>query len=1806
MTGHDRVGRGLDGSLSVQRPKKKRYSAKSKKILASLIVILMVANGLFLLSVARSNSDTTQIPNAVRMIVPADELKGMEGPVKVIVNYGAFALVEAPKDYMELRLDPQATPVDYTFHFNAGDFVIQTNGAPAISSLDAIPSEWKLDSYGTQGDYLIQFVGPVKKEWVNLLEENGVYIEQPIQPYGYIVSMDSSKVDTIKSLEDSNGVAFVNYVGIYQPYWKVSMDILNGYTYQWKVNPMIAYNIQQVNPNFKNELVQVWWDSSKAPAGAPTVQGNMKIIVKTYSDVNDFSRIVTRMDNYNAKVVSSNVVYHKLIVEVSPDNLYNLANDLAKMPEIYWIEIQPQYYVMNVNSHWVGQSYAVEFYPAYYWDVLPLWSHGIWGQGQIVGVTDSGIDIDNIFFRDVDSNGDIKYPGPDHRKVIGYRINSNSAAYDDDIIGHGTHVCGSIAGDRGTIGYPDPFDGMAPLAKITFDDAGDPSSPDAVNPDVPGDYQQQYADGARIHSNSWGTSSNSYGSNSADTDAFMWDHKDDLILFAAGNSGPGANTVGDPGTAKDIITVGAAVNWINEQMADFSSHGPVDDGRLKPTIAAPGVWIESADSDAGVHTWNSGFLKMDGTSMATPTMAGFALLTRQYYTDGFYPTGAKDANNSFIPSGDLIKATMVNSAWDMAWEYTGDAGKTPKHIPSNGQGWGKVNLDNALYFQGDSRKLLVLRNGLNHTDDFTSSGQSHTYHIHVGDGEYLKITLAWTDYQGPTSSNPDIINDLNLVVTAPDGTQYLGNVFSNGFSTTGGSADNLNTVEQVLLPANLVQPGEWTIQVVANNIQQSPQPYALVVTGDLYDRSYVTATDRDSSSENIVSYPHFQMEDITNVPPVDTQLNIVYGDWSANTDSSSADTVSVTVDTGKDSETVTLTETGANTGIFTGSIPLEESATGNSGDGTLQVSDGDVIHLSTSNAQFNVTVDASAPKLTKMIIPYDDHQHVDDNKNMGDHPTEGNWTFNTRLGTHYAILDFTTDEETKAIIKYGDSPDKLWFTESWDVFTKNHSVALFNLDSSTWYYFKVIAMDRAGNIATFDNNGALYAFRTLDGVYQIIPGYSGYIMAQPGSSGGYGGSSGPPQVVSSQFINKPMMYSGRYYASSTTSSVEYLFRSLVLFDASKYQGDINNLVGAEMRLFYWGGIRPTRSGDATPWPWYLGVMPDNNETAFTPGQNPDDGNNNQGLFDYLPPADANVTMDDFTQNQGNNVGDYWYLNDTDMWDDFINSISNDGKVLFKYWTKDDGFPTNASLGSSYKLNLAGLASGHNDVVFQGYKLYKLYAPEIRFYFHAPNDGYVMFDRDYYDGTDWAHITVWDAGANTDPNAIDTVQVTVKDSNTGDIETITLNEVDENAGVFYGTIKLTYGDGHPDTSGGQTENSNLSGDLTLQVQDGDTIEVTYTDPDPSHTASDTATVGSSGDTTAPTISNVGVTTPSNLAQSREEAFAVIQWDTDEPASSIVRWGSADGNYGGIATGYGEWETHHLVVLEDLPRGVTIYYTIVSYDKSGNEVTQTGSFTTAGLTGVGGSSYHVHTGAIVYDVGLSTTIVDKSGDSYNPTTITLTAKADDGVYNDGNGTTSGYQSWVYVHNARAWLDGKFPITVSPTDGAYDNRIENLTATIDVTNLDVGVHYITIQAQGPNYTWGPTETVYFFVRNSGEDHIIYGYVTYPDGSVAANAQVNVTINGQTVTVQTDSTGFYRADITGLSYSDGDIVYVNATYFHAPYTDFGTDSTRIDTSVPWQQVDVVLKQDALVPELFLPMMIVSIVAVVAAARKLRDEEEE
>ncbi len=462
-------------------------------------------------------------------------------------------------------------------------------------------------------------------------------------------------------------------------------------------------------------------------------------------------------------------------------------HQLAKIKAVQWVEPAPEITFRNSTTRWIVQSNINGQFPVY--------DAGIRGEGQLIGIMDGRVRVTHCSFTDPEGDP----IGDNHRKIQAYNTSLGSDF-------HGTHVAGTALGDNGV---NNDTRGIAYMSRLVFN-----TVPGFSFSQMNNRLNTHYNQGATIHTNSWGNDgTTAYDGLARSIDSFSWNNDDNLVLFAVTNG----SSLRNPENAKNCLAVGAS-NDANSQANHCSGgQGPTADGRRKPEIYAPGCGTRSASSSSSCSTTS-----LTGTSMASPAVAGAAALARQYYMDGFYPTGTAVAQDAFVPSGPLVKATLLNSAVDM----TGVNG-----FPSNREGWGRVLLDNALYFDGDTRFNLVydVRNASN---EAMSTGDVWETTVTVANfGEPFKVTLVWHDAPAATNAAFTPVNNLDLEVVAPLAGTLLGNRFSGGQSTTGGSPDTLNNVEMVLL--NVAPPGEYTIRVKGTAVNTGTQGYALIITGDV-------------------------------------------------------------------------------------------------------------------------------------------------------------------------------------------------------------------------------------------------------------------------------------------------------------------------------------------------------------------------------------------------------------------------------------------------------------------------------------------------------------------------------------------------------------------------------------------------------------------------------------------------------------------------------------------------------------------------------------------------------------------------------------------------------------------------------------------------------------------------------------------------------------------------------------------------------------------------------------------------------------
>ncbi|MGC6487020.1 MAG: S8 family serine peptidase [Planctomycetota bacterium] len=495
------------------------------------------------------------------------------------------------------------------------------------------------------------------------------------------------------------------------------------------------------------------------------------------------AQLVEQLEAAGAVVAEQNPVDTRwlIVATVAQEGL----KALARCVDVQWVEAESVVSPRNSQMVWTVQSGVA--------GQTPIWNQGLHGEGQIIGHMDGGIGSNSCYFNDPNGNP----IGPNHRKIV-YRSGSSNGNL------HGMHTAGTACGDAQPMNGSTSNRGIAYMSKLAH-------SADYSASVFYSRATTHRNNGARLHTNSWGNDgTTAYNSHCNAIDLFQWNFEDNLIFFAETN----LSTLRNPENAKNLVAVGNGQNGNAANGKCGGGVGPTADGRQKPDLFTPGCSIVS------MSTSNCGTTSLTGTSMACPGAAGSAALVRQYFTEGYYPTGVATPGNALVPTNALMKAVLLNSCRDM----TGVSG-----YPNSTEGWGRLVLDDSLFFTGDSDKLWVFdqrRNG------GVSTGDVRSFQLQVlSSSRPLEVTLCFTDYPGTVNSSNPVVNNLNLVVTAPNGAVYRGNVFAGGWSTTGGVVDLKNNVERVAIPSP--QVGPWTFEVTAASVPTGPSGFAICASGDV-------------------------------------------------------------------------------------------------------------------------------------------------------------------------------------------------------------------------------------------------------------------------------------------------------------------------------------------------------------------------------------------------------------------------------------------------------------------------------------------------------------------------------------------------------------------------------------------------------------------------------------------------------------------------------------------------------------------------------------------------------------------------------------------------------------------------------------------------------------------------------------------------------------------------------------------------------------------------------------------------------------
>ncbi|GEM_PF-520767 len=614
------------------------------------------------------------------------------------------------------------------------------------------------------GYYLIQFAGPVYRERIEEIRRRGVLFVGFHSRYLAFAKMTR---DQKKELEN---FPFIRWVGIYQPGYKFHSQTLK-------------------ETGFGRATVSLFYPE-------------------------DISAAISDLSLLGCEIVRWSVSEDFKVIEVDCSREQVLA--IAKLPYVFSIEEWHPPELENEKCQWVVQTWSE--------NVRRIWDQGVYGVEEILGFTDTGLDVNHWAFLDpsvpITDTGEF----PTHRKVALFKNYTYRGVGDPD--GHGTHVAGTIGGNDSINGGTNPNDGHSKGGRLAvLSPIPQPTGWDLTGPfNMLTNWLRNPSLRARTISNSWWTGTmGQYTNASASTDVFCWRNKDVVLIKSCGNQGQGSQyRITEPGNSKSIIACASLQNGLNSTiLSSFSSRGPASDNRIKPDIAVPGEGIYSAQRS----TQNS-YVSMSGTSMAAPCVNGSIGLIREYLKKGFYPTGARNPDDSFgYVSAALLKACVLVSADPNIGSYT---------IPSEYVGWGRLNIDSVLYFSNptpDRRKLF-----LNDDTVGLSTGQYREYEFEVNDAIPLRVAVVWTDTAAAPGANPCLINNLDCELFAPDGGFYRGNIYSGGQSVRNPSQpfDNLNPLE--IFRINSPPLGRWLLRVSAQNVVTSRQPYAVVVTGGLYLR----------------------------------------------------------------------------------------------------------------------------------------------------------------------------------------------------------------------------------------------------------------------------------------------------------------------------------------------------------------------------------------------------------------------------------------------------------------------------------------------------------------------------------------------------------------------------------------------------------------------------------------------------------------------------------------------------------------------------------------------------------------------------------------------------------------------------------------------------------------------------------------------------------------------------------------------------------------------------------------------------------
>jgi len=732
----------------------------------------------------------------------------------------------------------------------------------------AVPDDLRAKSPGT---YLLQFIGPIMREWVTELEGEGLTFDGYYASYAFVVQGSPAAIDAARASP------FVQWIGTYHPAYKVSSDLL-------RRQSEVEISVSAVGGTPLDRLAAV-------------VTGASGSVEESW----DYPpTVIARIAPGRIPEVAQDGDVVAITEYERPVPMDRIAGQIHKFSSAWYTGRS------GLSSTLTGRSPGTDG---------TMYNADDYFEGA--GIMDTGFDENDATDGPLDF-----FDSPNGDRVARLYRHSGPAADGQCGSAHGTHVAGIIASDGYSwetylienVGdtsvsttdkeWHKSEAGVAPEAKISVDgvQSGTPpfcgglatsiaywdcqylngfitapvtagvSSATCGAPWIDGanvaTHNSAIDAGSRawfaVHSNSWGTGSTSYDptyAGGSDTRMNNWPER--IIVIAAGNGGPDYGTVSGTALGKNGLTVGASQNYRPEQfesdnpnlIAGFSSRGsPTQSGgRIKPDLVTVGTSVVSLMgrgeylstgfvAGADLITWVDKYCSvsrsycpggdgyadyryLQGTSMATPHAAGLAILVREYLRE--VAAGNNPVSPFFNPPSYLVKALMVNGAVRMdpnLYEY-----------PGYDQGWGRVDLEQSLFppVPRTNQFTIGQMRGTDTCDlgagTCTGSSTIDTGALNlnvVGSDVPLKVTLVWLDAAGDALSR-----FVDLRVIAPSTTEYHGNQYLNGWTDPADSGyDNVNTVEQVEVQAP--ETGTWRVEVRGVSIPSTAR-FALVFSGNV-------------------------------------------------------------------------------------------------------------------------------------------------------------------------------------------------------------------------------------------------------------------------------------------------------------------------------------------------------------------------------------------------------------------------------------------------------------------------------------------------------------------------------------------------------------------------------------------------------------------------------------------------------------------------------------------------------------------------------------------------------------------------------------------------------------------------------------------------------------------------------------------------------------------------------------------------------------------------------------------------------------